>query len=364
MTKTPFKNSVSQQYARETPAAAPEFGYAERGYRVNPTVAKAGAIATPVNSSPAEAFAMADADYTVEKRPLFSGSHPEADDLEVVDSHRAVYRTDTNKRLGVVGESYTPCQNHHLLNLFEYLREDATIDNILLVKGGKKVFVTASINAEADVVNGDPVRRYIHAFNSHDGNGSFGVFFSDVRLQCANQLSFLTGKGASQAKRSGRGLVVPHTKSITAFASSLPQLVDMERQTFTQTIEEMKALTKVTISPSQIRDVLSATYAKQLSGQIKDKATKLKRDKKLLDLRSFNQIHEFFRTDEGIGIHGVKGIEGTAYGLYNAITQFETHNSSSLRNETEAARVRLESLWGGEGASRIETARKQLLALV
>ena len=358
------RGAISQQYAREKSVLAPEFGYAERGYKVNPTVARAGGTATPANASPAEAFAMAGANFKVEKRPIWSGTHPENADWRVIDSHRAVHRTDTGADLGVVGKSYVPAQNASLLRLFEFLHEEVTIDNILLVKGGRKVFVTASINAEAEVVNGDPVRRYIHAFNSHDGNGSFGVFFSDMRLVCANQLSYLTGKGAQNATRSKRGLVVKHTKGITAFAQSLPHLVDIERQTFAQSIEEMKALTTLNITPEQAKAVLASTYSQQLAGQITDKETKQKRDKKLTDLRSFNQIRSFFRSDEGIGIQGVAGVEGTAYGLFNAITQFESHNSSTLRNDTEAARCRLESLWGGAGASRIETARKELLALV
>lgn len=357
------KGSVTQQYAREKTVLAPEFGYAERGYKVNPTVARAGATAVPANASPAEAFAFAGANYQVEKRHLYSGT-ADATDMQVIDSHRAVHRTDTGAPLGVVGQGYVPVQNDKLLRLFDYLREDATIDNILLVKGGRKVFVTASINTEAEVIDGDPVRRYLHAFNSHDGTGSFGVFFSDMRLVCANQLAFLTGKGARNARQSGRGLVMTHTRNVNQFAESLPALVDMEKQTFTQTIEEMRALTKLTVTPEMAKKVLEATYAKQLAAPIKDKETGQKRPRNLADLKAYSEIRSFFRGPEGIGIHGLKGSEGTAYGLFNAITQYESHSSSRLRNETESARVRLESLWGGEGSARIETARKQLLALV
>ena len=53
-----------------------------------------------------------------------------------------------------------------------------------------------------------------------------------------------------------------------------------------------------------------------------------------------------------------------AYGLFQAITQYETHDAGRLKNDTERARARLESLWGGSGAKRIEKAREALLALV
>jgi hypothetical protein len=50
--------------------------------------------------------------------------------------------------------------------------------------------------------------------------------------------------------------------------------------------------------------------------------------------------------------------------LFNAITQFETHDSGRSKDETERARARLESLWGGGASKRIERAREACLALV
>lgn len=55
---------------------------------------------------------------------------------------------------------------------------------------------------------------------------------------------------------------------------------------------------------------------------------------------------------------------GTLYGLYNAITQAHTHDFGRAKDETERARTRLESLWGGTSAKRITRAREACLALV
>jgi len=357
--KKPPENAVTAQFAREE--AAMVYGsYKEAGYQTNPTVLKAGGALMPSNASVSEAFAIADADFEVERVPLF---HKGEDHFVGVDSHRLIVRSDTGVQLGVVGKGYVPVQNSNLQNLFEYLHENTSIDNILLLRGGAKVFVTARINAEAEVVDGDPVRRYLHAFNSHDGSGSFGVFFSDIRLRCANQLSYLTGRAASEAKRSGKGLICRHTKSVTAFAESLPALVDIERQSFYQDIKELQQLTKLVVTPEIARKVLEATYAKELSGKIRDKETKEMRKRDLTDLRAYSNIRSFFRGSEGIGIQGKRGIEGTAYGLFNAITQHETHSACRLHDPAAAARVQLESLWGGMGAKRIETARNVLMEM-
>ena len=121
-----IKKAVTQQFAREKTVLAPEFGYAERGYQVNPTTATAGGSIVPANASAAEAFQLAGADFEVEKQPVWSGPR---DNLYLNEDKRAIHRTDTGESLGVVGAGYVPAQNSSLLRLFDYRREDATIDN-------------------------------------------------------------------------------------------------------------------------------------------------------------------------------------------------------------------------------------------
>jgi hypothetical protein len=71
-----------------------------------------------------------------------------------------------------------------------------------------------------------------------------------------------------------------------------------------------------------------------------------------------------FTGNTGLGLNTIPGISGTAYALFNAITQHETHDSGRAKDETDRARARLESLWGGTSAKRIDRARTAALALV
>jgi len=64
------------------------------------------------------------------------------------------------------------------------------------------------------------------------------------------------------------------------------------------------------------------------------------------------------------GNTGIDIIPNTVYGLLQAITQFETHDAGRTKDPIKAARTRLESLWGGAGAERIDLAREACLALV
>ena len=360
MQVTTLTNRVTTAYAADGTGPMVYGRYRDRGYQVNPLIGRVGTM-VPENVSATEAFAIAGLDWTADKRPaFFMGPDGPVESRE----HCSIVRSDTNQLLGIHGSGYTPVQNNALINLLDYLREDIEIENVLSIRDGRKVFATASIKVEGEVLPGDRVRRYIHAFNSFDGSSGFGVFFSDVRLRCANQLSFLTGRAASNASRDGSGLRMRHTASVTRFAENLPRLIDLERQSFRQSLDELRDLTKLTLTPELARRILEATYADKLSIPIKDKQTGDKRDRTLNDLPEVGIIRGHYTGDTGLGIRELPGCYGSAYGLFNAITQFETHDAGRAKDETERARTRLESLWGGEASRRITRAREACLALV
>jgi phage/plasmid-like protein (TIGR03299 family) len=353
-------NRVSTAYAADGVGPAVYGRYRDRGYSVNPLIGRVGTM-VPENASASEAFAIAGLDWNAQKQPVY---YLGADGPVMSPEHCAIVRTDNHTCLGIHGIGYTPVQNTALVNLLDYLREDVRIENVLSIRGGRKVFATASIDTEDEVVPGDRVRRYLHLFNSHDGSSGFGVFFSDVRLACANQLAYLTGKAVGTAVREGVGLRRKHTASVTQFAQQLPQLIDLERRSFRQSISELRDLTNVQLTSEIARRVLEATYADKLATPIKDKTSGDKRDRTIADLKEVEIIRSHYAGDTGLGIRNTPGVAGTLYGLFNAITQAETHDTGRAKDETERARTRLESLWGGNSAKRIDQARQACLALV
>ena len=348
-------NTVTTQYAREKEAMV--YGrYKENGYQVNPLVSQAGGTLITDQLSAAEAFRLANADFKVRKAIV---SYAHDDESRVSKDHCAIVREDTGDCLGIMGANYTPVQNDALIMMFDYLRENVEIDNILTIRQGRKVFVSARCDIEGEVTAGDKVRRYLHAFNSFDGSSAFGVFFSDVRLQCANQINYLCNKGASRAKSEGAALVMRHTRSVEAFARALPQLINVEQQKFETDLSKLRPLTTLKLDGAMAKHVLEHTYSDDLARPITDKDTKKKRPRTLADLPQVNVIRSHFSGETGFGVDS-----SSAYGLFQAITQYETHDAGRLKDNTERARARLESLWGGSGAKRIEKAREALLALV
>jgi phage/plasmid-like protein (TIGR03299 family) len=331
-----------------------------------PQAVAAGGYINPADATPRQAFAAAGADFTVVSRPLAFNADTEEIDAWAAPSWRpiterkAIVRTDTMQFLGDVGKGYTPAQMEGLINLFDYLREDATIDNILVLDHGRKVVVSAYIDIVADVAEGHSVRRFLHACNSFDGTTAFSIFFSDMMLRCANQVRYISGKGAAKAKAAGQGLKLRHSAGITEWMKNLPSLIDIQNQTFQQDIAALRPLTTTKLTKDAADFILRNTYAKELGIPIKDKESGLPRERTLDDLESqVGTIRSHYSGNTGIDI-----IPGTAYGLLQAITQFETHDAGRTKDPIKAARTRLEALWGGTGSDRIEAAREACLLTI
>jgi len=350
---------VTDQFARQKEAMV--YGrYKAEGYQVNPISAQAGATTAPESYSVAESFRIAGADFKVGTFEL------QTTNGIPIPSHKSVIRTDNAAVLGVVGKDWVPVQNDALIELFYSLDGLVTLDNILVLGNGKKVFATASLDATAEVADGHQIKRYIHAYNDHSGNGSFGLHFSDTNLICANQLNFLTGKDARLAGASGTRH--RHTKSVTAFAANLPRLIDFQNQKFHSSIDELNHMKSQELSVEFTRNVLEKLYASELSKPVKtrDGDEKIERQRTLDDLKAAGRIQELMTTGYGMDS---KGVRGTRYQLFQAITQHCTHDTFKNADEREqgmavsTARARLESLWsGGAQAKRINHARQLCLA--
>lgn len=360
MTFTSSDVRVSAAYARNGSGPMVYGRYRERGYAVNPLTAQVGTL-VPENASPTEAFAIAGLNWTADKRPAYFAG---ADGPVRSPEHCAIVRSDTHELLGIQGAGYTPVQNSALVQVLQSLDGSIDLETVLSLRQGRRVFASASIRTEDEVVPGDRIRRYLHLFNSHDGSSAFGVFFSDVRLACANQLNYLTGTAQRRAVAKGQGLRARHTSSVERFAAELPQLIDLERRTFARTIDEMRALSRIRCTPEVARRVLEATFADKLAVPVKDRGSDAKRPRTIADLPEVDVIRSHYSGRTGMDIAENDAIRGTAYALYNAITQYYAHDAGRAKDTTERARARLESLYGGPAAQRIDRAREACLALV
>jgi phage/plasmid-like protein (TIGR03299 family) len=304
-----------------------------------------------------EAFRIAHADFQVAGRPVFD------QDMRAIPGYQAITRTDNGKTLSVMAETYTPIQNEALIRIAEALHEDTSMDAVCVLADGKRVTFTARVRgAEGDVLPGDPVQQYLIGCTSHDGSIPFQLLFSPVRVVCQNTLSAALGLAASQRHRNG-SISVRHTKNADALIRRLPELVDVRRRQFLGGLEELKQMAATPCSMAQFRQYIGSVFADQLQGTVNDvrgdKSTA--RAKVLEDLPAWPAVLRKF-AGEAIGSDLIAS-RGTAWGAYQAVTEYMSHECGRAKDPLDAARQRLESVYWGQGSGIITRAHQQALTI-
>jgi phage/plasmid-like protein (TIGR03299 family) len=316
-----------------------------------------------------EALKLAVLDWLVEKRPLFL-----ADGTEV-HGRVANVRSDTGAVLGVVGNGYRVVQNAEAFRFMDALVGDklAMFETAGALKGGKVVWMLARIPKELRAAGEDVVHPYVLLTNGHDGARALRVLPTTVRVVCANTLNLALGRATK-----GGGFVLHHHKNLdtrVAEAQAKLGLILQRLDTFEQ---EMQALAKVSVTETQVTDyleglfptgrkalanhprlgtkaveggaalldsILDGTAGKQevmaelLAGHEEQMTRKQQQNAKILE-----QILANYKDPTNT----LPGIKGTAWALYNAVSEWADHQRPA-RGKDQAARDenRLSSIWFG-----------------
>lgn len=304
-----------------------------------------------------EAFRVANADFHVAGRPVFDA------DMQPIAGYQAITRMDTGRTLSVMTETYTPIQNESLIRIAEALHEDINMDAVCVLSDGKKVTFTARIRgAEADVVPGDPVQQYLIGCTSHDGSIPFQLLFSPIRVVCQNTLSAALGL-ASKQRHHDNSIRIRHTKNADSLIQRLPELVDVRKRQFIGGLDELRHMAATPCTMAQFRQYISSVFADQLKGTVNnnrgDKTTA--RPRVLEDLPAWNVIHPKFM-GEAIGTD-LRASLGTAWGAYQAVTEYLSHDAGRRTSKSDAARQRFESVYWGCSKDRLDTAHSAALSI-
>ena len=251
-----------------------------------------------------DAFKTANALFGVEKREL---QYPVFKDPNIVGVEPAgvygVVRTDTQDLLGIVSKAYEVVQNDSLLRMAEFIREEADMDSVVVLKNGARIAFTATLRgATKEVVPGDKVFRRLVGYLGHDGKTGCGAIFTNVRVVCANTL-------AAALSSDNKTSIIHKTGANTSF-NKLITSIDTARQTFGQEIQSMKELAQTECNIDNFRYFLEKVYEKDL-----------KDSKSIDDLKKTQQIIRSYNWGFGTDIPGVSG---TLWGALNAVTEFET----------------------------------------
>ena len=262
-----------------------------------------------------EAFEVADALFTVEKRELFyiTDPVPPCESGCRNSNSFAVVRTDTQQLLGVVSKQYEIVQNDSLLRMAEFIREEVDMDCVIVLSDGAKVCFTATLRgAQTDIVPGDTVKRRIVGYLGHDGKTGCGAKFTNIRVVCQNTLT-------AALNESGAHSSITHKNGANNNFDALISSIDVARQDFVTECDLMREFARASMGMTQFNELVDEVYNID-EGQV---------------FRKREMLEHAFRSGYGAQFAGF-----TIWNGINAITQVETstRGTSPAKGRSQFAR--------------------------
>jgi len=292
----------------------------------------------PERATVTEMIKAAGLDWGVEKRPARGASI----NKEGIASRYEIVRLPRNDEtdeilLGVVSERYEPLQNHEAFDFFDPVvgENKSCFETAGSLGQGERIWALAKMPDVMTIVPGDECKKYLLLSNRHDGKGSVIVKFTLVRVVCENTL-MLAMKDGQKAYH------VRHSKIMTVRLNEVAEILSAAKEIYEHSEMLFKQMAEKHLKSDQFINYLDIVFPRT-----KDQKKSNKTPKRL------NYIQEIFESSPTIQM---KGVKGTLWGAYNAITQFEDYKTL---NKDEEKDERLNRTWFGAGAN---TKLKALIA--
>jgi phage/plasmid-like protein (TIGR03299 family) len=251
-----------------------------------------------------------------------------------------LYRSDNNEPMSVVSDRYKIVQPAEVLDFFNKLieKQGYKLHTAGSLKGGKRIWALAETGKVAEVINGDPVAKYILLATSYDKGMATTARETNIRVVCANTIAM--------ADRDMRNVVsIPHSTDF--IADNVYDQLGITTDTFALFIEQTKHLASKQVNShsfdSFMAQLLNSKYYEMNEKDIKDN-------------RAYKKILELF-DGKAIG-SDIAGIRGTRWQLLNAVTEYVDHHVPNRSND-----ARLDSAWFRQG-SNLKTSAMNLLLTV
>ena len=280
-----------------------------------------------------QAIKEAGLDWKVLEEPIYK---LEKQSPVIIPSYKSLIRESDRSVLGVVTQYYHPLQNDKAFSWFDFLLHEGnvTLEAAGSLKGGKRIWVLAKINQQAEITDGDAVNPYLLLHNSHDGSTAVWIQFTPIRVVCWNTLSW-AASSRHQDEQIGKAIRIRHSSSIHSQLAIAQEALDFARQTFAYTIADYRAMAQKSMSRK-----LFELYLEKVLGTESPTST-----------RAYPQIEANFL--EGRGNQGK-----TLWDAYNGVTEWLDHQRG------RSPKTRLESAWFGQSARIRTKAHEAALALL
>lgn len=267
------------------------------------------------------------------KAPLYARM-PDGSYIEVTDK-MATVRDDGSKVYGVVGSGYEMMQIPEMGSALDILNDsgEAVFDTAGELQNGI-FWLTAKV---PNGNNPDMPEKYLVARTGFDGKTATDIFFSGIRPVCWNTLSAaFDGKANSFSIR--------HTKNSKEAFETAKNLITESKVYFSQMEDVFSKMHEKKFTPDMLTKVIREVY------KVKEKTVTLadivaatenaNTVEMVLSNRNANLIEDIIMLSEiGKGTE-IAGVKGTAWGAYNAITEYADHFQKANESKKSLATER------------------------
>jgi len=287
-----------------------------------------------------EAIVAAGLDYEVTLQSLWTSGGDQ------VMTRQAVVRRDTSEVLGVVGKGYQPIQN---LDCFGFL-DSVVADGRLryhtagALGKGERIWMLAKLPGDIRIRGSEDVtEKYLLLSNSHDGASTLRVYFTPLRVVCANTLAM-----AERRSRQG-GVSIAHKGDLGSKVKEAQEVLGLAHRYYEHLETQIDGLVAYHPKHAQLQDYFEVLYPDQQETP----------SARTLNVRS--KLMELFESGKGQEIAATRR---SAWSAFNAVAEYVDHHRSTRGGtpEGKAAR-RLQSAWFGSGAQLKSDAWKLALAM-
>lgn len=253
-----------------------------------------------------QALMYAELDWTVSLRTMGS-LDPMTGEYREVPGYYASTRDSDGAVFGVVGKRYTPMQNRDAFAFADTLlgTNAAKVKAAVSLYGGQRVCLTLSVG-ESLMIGGEEVLPYVVLSNDHGGTRSLMACCTPIRVVCANTEAMALG-GAPRVWK-GR-----HTASLADRGDEAARFLGLATHYFAEWEATANGLLGTKLSDKAFEAFL-ASLLPLPEGTEADSRKAAERDKVA------DAIAALYRNAENLG-----NIRGTAWGAYNAVTEYADH---------------------------------------
>lgn len=282
-----------------------------------------------------------DLDWTVEKRDMF------LKDGRLVPDRKAVVQMPGDRIIGTAGKLFTPIQNIDAFSTLQPAIDEfgAQVETAGCLGNGDRVWMLLSLpqKGRAEVVKGDEIKPYFLVSNAHtsEKSQSLQARFTSIRVVCENTL-------AAAMKADRAAVAIPHHKNAKDRLDEISEVVKRMYEVHKNSIAVYQKMIarKITLEEAsaylgQVFRLRDREEDKKLSQMLSKKGAQEHEGRlsKVFDAREYSM----WLLDNG------KGTGRTAWGAYNAVTEYIDH-VSILKKDGHLTKNGFETAAFGYGA--------------